>query len=254
MVRALMRWMVLGLALGLAARAAAQPGPLVFAAASLQEALTAAADAYAATGKPRPVLSFAASSTLARQIDAGAPADLFLSADEQWMDFLAGKGLLRAGTRGDLLTNTLVLVAPAARPLRLTIAPGFALAAALGEGKLAMADPDSVPAGRYGKAALVSLGVWQSVAGRVVRAENVRAALQLVGSGNAAAGIVYATDARATPGVVTVGTLPASSHQPIVYPLAVLARSTNPDATAFAAFLRSAAGRAMFARYGFGVR
>jgi molybdate transport system substrate-binding protein len=200
------------------------------------------------------VLSFAASSALARQIDAGAPADMFVAADTEWMDFLGGKELLRAGTRTDLLTNTLVLIAPAKAPLRLKIAPGMPLAAALGAERLAMADPDSVPAGKYGKAALTALGVWPSVEPKVVRAENVRAALQLVSSGNAAAGIVYATDARTDPSVTVIGTFPADSHPPIVYPMAVLARSTNPDAAAFSAYLRSDAGRAIFRRYGFGVR
>lgn len=256
MVGALTRCVAVMAALlgALAGPALAQPatGPLVLAAASLQEALSAAADAYAATGKPRPVLSFAASSALARQIDAGAPADIFISADEAWMDALAAKRLLRAGTRVNLLTNTLVLVAPAKAPLKLAIGPGMPLAAALGSGRLAMADPDSVPAGKYGRAALTALGVWTAVEPKVVRGENVRSALQLVSGGNAAAGIVYATDARADPGVVVVGTFPASSHPPIVYPMAVLARSANPGAMPFAAFLRSGAGRAIFARYGFG--
>ena len=226
-------------------------GPLVLAAASLQEALSAAADAYAAKGKPRPVLSFAASSALARQIESGAPADVFISADEAWMDALAAKNLLRPGTRVNLLGNTLVLVAPAKAPLKLAVGPGMPLAAALGSGRLAMADPDAVPAGKYGKAALTALGVWSAVEPKVVRAENVRAALQLVSSGNAAAGIVYATDARADPGVVVVGTFPASSHAPIIYPMAVLAGSANPGAAPFAEFLRSNAGRTIFRRYGF---
>lgn len=232
--------------------AAQTTGPLVLAAASLQEALTAAADAYAATGQPRPVVSFAASSALARQIEAGAPADLFVSADAQWMDFVATRGLLRPGTRATLVTNRLVLVAPVAQPLNLRIAHRFGLAAALGDGRLAMADPDSVPAGRYGRAALTSLGVWAAVEPRVVRADNVRAALAFVSRGEAKAGIVYATDARADHGVRVAGMFPASSHPPIVYPVAVLGRSTNPGAARFRAFLLSRAGQRIFARYGFG--
>lgn len=243
------------LGLGLTVPATAQTaGPLVLAAASLQEALTAAADAYATTGSPRPVLSFAASSALARQIEAGAPADLFVSADAEWMDHVAARGLLRAGTRTRLATNRLALVAPAARPLNLRIARGFGLAAALGNGRLAMADPDSVPAGRYGRAALVSLGVWAAVEPKVARAENVRAALAFVGRGEARAGIVYATDARADPRVRVAGIFPAASHPPIAYPLAQLERSTNSGAARFRAFLMSRGGQAIFARYGFGRR
>jgi molybdate transport system substrate-binding protein len=240
----------------LAAPLAAQPakGPLVLAAASLQESLTAAAEAWAAKGHPRPVLSFAASSVLARQVEAGAPADLFISADVPWMDFLAANKLIVPGTRASFLTNTLVLVAPRAQPFKLAITPGFALAAALDNGRLAMADPDAVPAGKYGKAALTNLGVWRSVESKVVRAENVRAALLLVARDEAAAGIVYATDARATPGVVVVGSFPATSHAPIVYPLAQLASSRHRDAAAFRAFLLSPAGKQVFARYGFGTR
>ena len=243
--------------IGLAAApvaAQAPRGPLVLAAASLQESLTAAAQAFAATGQPLPVISFAASSALARQIDAGAPADLFVSADEAWMDYVANKQLVRPGTRVAFLTNRLVLVAPAAQPLKLDIRFGFGLAAALGDGRLAMADPDSVPAGKYGKAALTALGVWRDVEPKVARAENVRAALALVGRGAARAGIVYETDARAAKDVMIVGVFPASSHPPITYPLALLAGSTNPAAERFRVFLLSEPGKAIFARYGFGTR
>nr|WP_245647750.1 molybdate ABC transporter substrate-binding protein [Novosphingobium lentum] len=226
-------------------------GPLVLAAASLQESLTAAADAWAARKHPRPVLSFASSSALARQVLAGAPADLFVSADEEWMDAIAAKGLVRRGTRVDFLGNRLVLVAPAASTLRLAIGPRFALARALGDGRLAMADPASVPAGKYGQAALERLGVWQDVAGRVARAENVRAALALVAHGAAPLGIVYATDARASPDVRVIGMFPAASHPPITYPVAVLAASRHGDAEGFRRFLVSPEGRAIFARFGF---
>lgn len=227
---------------------------LVLAAASLQESLTEAANAYAAQGHTRPVISFAASSALARQVDAGAPADIFISADEPWMDFLANKGLIRKAMRKSFLTNRLVLVAPATQPLSIAIRPGFPLAAALGDGKLAMADPDSVPAGKYGKAALTNLGVWREVEPKVVGAENVRAALQLVSRGEARAGIVYETDARAAKSVVAAGTFPAISHPPITYPIAILASSRNPEAANFRAFLLSSTGAAIFQKYGFGTR
>ncbi|SNS35017.1 molybdate transport system substrate-binding protein [Sphingomonas laterariae] len=226
--------------------------PLVLAAASLQESLTAAAAAWSAKGHARPVLSFAASSALARQIGSGAPADLFISADEPWMDDVAKKGLIRPGTRVSFLRNRLVLIAPAARPVKLAIRPGFPLASALGsQGRLTMADPDAVPAGKYGKAALTRLGVWASVEPRVARAENVRAALALVERGEAPLGIVYETDARASRAVAIVGAFPADSHPPITYPLALLKTASSPDAEGFRRFLLSRQGRAIFARYGF---
>lgn len=229
-------------------------GPLVLAAASLQEAMNDAADRWAAKGHARPVLSFAASSALARQAEAGAKADLFASADEEWMDYLQGKGLLRAGTRARLTENRLVLIAPVGSKLALGIRRGFALAQALGNGRLAMADPAAVPAGRYGRDALISLGVWQGVAGKVAAAENVRAAMALVERGAAPLGIVYATDARASKGVRVVGVFPANSHQPITYPVAVLKASTHRDAEGFRRFLISREGRAILARRGFGNR
>ncbi|MBX9886094.1 MAG: molybdate ABC transporter substrate-binding protein [Novosphingobium sp.] len=229
-------------------------GPLVLAAASLQEALTAAADSWARKGHARPVLSFAASSTLARQIEAKAPADLFFSADQEWMDYLAARNLIVAATRADVLTNRLVIVAPANSRVSLAVRPGFALAAALGGGKLALADPDAVPAGRYAKDALTSLKVWPSVEGSVARAENVRAALALVARGAAPLGIVYATDARAQGAVRVAGWIPAAAHKPITYPLARLAAATHPDAEGFRRFLLSAEGKGIFCRYGFGTR
>lgn len=226
-------------------------GPVVLAAASLQESLTEAANAWAAKGHAKPVLSFAASSALARQVMAGAPADLFLSADEEWMDAVAKAGLLRAGTRTTLLGNRLVLIAPTSSKIRLTPARGFALARALGAGRLALADPDAVPAGKYAKAALTHLGVWTGVAAKVAPAENVRAAMALVERGAAPLGIVYATDARASKAVRVVGTFPASSHPPIRYPVALLKASRSRDAAGFRAFLLSKQGRAIFARHGF---
>ncbi len=229
-------------------------GPLVLAASSLQEALTAAADSWAKKGHPRPVLSFAASSALARQIAAKAPADLFFSADEEWMDYVAARNLIVSATRTDLLTNRLVIVAPAKSRVSLAVRPGFPLAAALGGGRLALADPDAVPAGRYAKEALTRLKVWPSVEGSLARAENVRAALALVARGAAPLGIVYATDARADGAVRVTGWIPANMHRPIVYPLARLVASSNPEAEGFRRFLVSAEGKGILGRYGFGTR
>jgi molybdate transport system substrate-binding protein len=225
--------------------------PLVLAAASLQESLTEAANAWARAGHPRPVLSFAASSALARQILSGAPADLFISADEAWMDEVAAKGLVRPGTRVSFLSNRLVLIAPVAKWQAIRIQPGFPLARALGSGRLAMADPAAVPAGRYGQTALTRLGVWRSVAARIAPAENVRAALLLVERGEVPLGIVYATDARASRRVRIAGVFPATSHPPIAYPLALLRTSTSPDAEPFRRFLVSPRGKAIFRRHGF---
>ena len=233
------------------AASAQERGLVVLAAASLQESLTEAADVWAAQGHAKPVISFAASSALARQVIAGAPADLFLSADEEWMDAVARAGSLRAGTRTTLLGNRLVLIAPAASKVRLIPARGFPLARVLGSGRLAVADPNAVPAGKYAKAALTALGVWPSVAAKVAPAENVRAALALVERGAAPLGIVYATDARASKAVRIVGTFPASSHPPIRYPVALLKASRSKDAAGFRAFLLSKQGRAIFARHGF---
>lgn len=246
------RLLTLLIALILAPAAIAQErGPVVLAAASLQESLAEAANVWAARGHAKPVLSFAASSALARQVIAGAPADLFLSADEEWMDAVAKAGLLRAGTRATLLGNRLVLIAPVSSKIRLTPARGFALAKALGTGRLALADPDAVPAGKYAKAALAHLGVWAGVAAKVAPAENVRAAMALVERGAAPLGIVYATDARASKAVRVVGILPASSHPPIRYPVALLKASRHRDAAGFRTFLLSKQGRAIFARHGF---
>ncbi|TMH29968.1 MAG: molybdate ABC transporter substrate-binding protein, partial [Betaproteobacteria bacterium] len=168
---------------------------------------------------------YAGSNALAKQIEAGAPADVFISADVDWMDYLEARKLLAPASRIDLVGNRLVLIAPANNDSALTIAPGFALSPALGAGKLAMANPDSVPAGKYAKAALEALGVWPSVQKQVARTEHVRASLALVARGEAALGIVYATDALAEPKVRVVGTFPAGTHPAIVYPAAVIATS-----------------------------
>lgn len=236
------------------AHAARPEPPLILAAASLQEAMNAAADAWAAKGHPRPRISFAGSSALARQIEAGAPADLFVSADEPWMDELEGKRLLRPGTRVSFLHNTLVLIAPRGRPVKLAIRRDMPIGRALGTGRLALADPAGVPAGIYARQALTGLGVWNDVQGKLAPAENVRAALALVSRGAAPLGIVYATDARADPKVSVVGVFPAASHDPISYPIALLAASRNPEAERFRRFLISGEGKAVFRRFGFGTR
>lgn len=240
-------------ALALLLIGAAPAPPVVLAAASLQESMNAAADAWARQGHARPVISFAASSALARQVEAGAPADLFASADEDWMNELQAKGLLAPGTRSDFLGNRLVVVAPLGGRARVP-AHGVALGRVLGAGPLAMADPDSVPAGKYGKAALIKLAAWDAVAPHVVRAENVRAALALVERGAAPFAIVYATDARASKLVRIAGVFPADSHPPIVYPLARLKASTNAEGERFRRFLLSREGKAIFLRFGFAAK
>ncbi len=241
------------LALPLSTAATAQQAPLVLAAASLQESMTAAADAWAKQGHPKPTISFAASSALARQIEAGAPADLFVSADEDWMNDVAQKNLIVASTRVTFLGNRLVVAAPAGSKVRIPVRPPAALAKVLTAGPLAMADTP-VPAGKYGQQALEKLGVWAQVSPKVVRAENVRATLALVERGAAPLGIVYATDAKASAKVRIAGVFPENSHPPITYPVARLKTSTNPQAEAFRRFLVSRAGKAIFVRYGFSAR
>jgi molybdate transport system substrate-binding protein len=223
----------------------------VFAAASLKEALDAQVRRFETDTGNKVIVSYAGSNALARQIEAGAPANLFISADLDWMDYLEQRKLLTPGSRVNLLRNTLVLIAPVGSSASLAIAPNFPLSAALGDGKLAMADPDSVPAGKYGKAALQALGVWKGIEGRVVRAENVRAALVLVARGEAAFGIVYRTDALADKNVRIVDTFPAASHPPIVYPAAIVAGHDTPATQALLAALRSNAARSTWENYGF---
>ena len=248
------RW-ALALAFALFAPAAfpdaTAAGVTVFAAASLKEAMDDQAKQFHTATGNKVVVAYGASNALARQIEAGAPADLFVSADADWMNDVERKQLVVPGTRVDLVRNTLVLIAPASSKATLPIAPGFGLAAALGDGKLAMANPDSVPAGKYGKAALERLGVWGAVEKRVARAENVRAALALVARGEAPFGIVYATDARMDKDVRVVDTFPASSHPPIVYPAAVIAAGRSPAARPLLEYLRSADARATWEKYGF---
>lgn len=225
----------------------------VFAAASLTDSLTAVADAYKSRTGIVVRLSFGASSTLARQIDQGAQADIFFSADTDWMDYLQRNGRIAEFSRNNLLGNRLVLIAASdARPAP-RIAPGFDLAGALGTGRLALADPASVPAGKYAREALTALGVWDSIASRIAPAENVRVALEYVARGNAPYGIVYATDAKITPGVRVAGTFPESSHMPIVYPVAST-KEASPGAKEFLAFLKSMQARAIFQKAGFTLR
>lgn len=237
---ALATWAVL-----LSVAAHAQP-LTVFAAASLKNAL----DEVATLATVRPTVSYAASSALARQIENGAPADVFISADLKWMDYLQDKQLIRGATRRNLLGNRLVLVAPAGSDVSAQIRPGFPLAALLGNGRLALGDPQHVPAGRYAKAALESLGVWNSVSTKLAPAENVRVALALVARNETPLGIVYATDAASEPKVRTVAAFPEGSHPPIVYPVALTAKATDA-AAAFVALLASPAARKAFEKHGF---
>jgi molybdate transport system substrate-binding protein len=225
--------------------------PVVFAAASLKTALDAIARDYAERSGARPVLSYAGSSVLARQIIHGAPADVFISASPQWMDAVAEAGGVEPMTRVDLLTNRLALISrdPDAAPRAVT--PELDLAALLQGGKLAMALVDAVPAGQYGKQALQTLGLWESVAPHVAQTDNVRAALRLVAAGEAPLGVVYASDALAEPGVSVLGLFPEAAHAPIISPAAAL-RGSEAGA-AFLAHLRDAAAGALFRRWGFGV-
>lgn len=225
----------------------------VFAAASLKEALDDQAKQFEAATGNKVIVSYGGSNTLAKQIESGAPADMFISADLDWMDYLDQRHLIATNTRYNLLRNSLVLIAPSSSTSTLKIGPNFGLAAALGSDKLAMANPDSVPAGKYGKSALEALGIWSSVEKQVARAENVRAALALVSRGEAPFGVVYRTDALADKGVKTVDTFPPNSHPPIVYPAALVADSKSIAASAMLEFLRSAAARPVWEKYGFGV-
>ena len=222
----------------------------VFGAASLTNVLGELGKAFTAKSGVEVRFSFAASSTLARQIESGAGAELFLSADTEWMDYLEQRALIRKATRVALLSNRLALIAPADSVVALKVSPGFALAAALGKGRLSTGDPDNVPVGRYARSALTSLGVWSDVADRLVRAEDVRTALAFVARGEAPLGIVYATDARVEKKVRIVDLFPEDSHPRITYPMA-LTKAAGPDAVKFAEFLKSDEAGAVFERHGF---
>lgn len=226
---------------------------VVFAAASLKNALDDVAARWQRDTGHKAVASYAASNTLIKQIEQGAPADVFMSADLDWMDYGEKQKLIRPETRANLLGNRIVLVAPRDSTVNLTVERGFDLAAALKDGRLAMGNVDAVPAGKYGKAALENLGAWDGVKDRIAQAESVRAALLLVSRGETPLGIVYQTDAAAEPGVRIVGTFPQGSHPPIVYPVAVTTDSRNPDAADFVAYLRSPAARPAFEHQGFTV-
>lgn len=225
----------------------------VYAAASVRDVLDDLSKGFEARGSGKVVVSYAASSALARQIEKGAPADIFISADLDWMDYLSSRNLVRAASRVNLVSNRLVLITPADSKTALTITKNFPLATALGDSRLAMADPDNVPAGKYGKAALEALGVWSAVAPKVARAENVRAALVLVARGEAPLGIVYRTDAAAERKVRVVGTFAANLHPPIVYPAAILAASKSTAAEPLMRFLRSNDARTLWQKFGFAV-
>ena len=241
----------LAFGLGLAAPGLGADGLTVFAAASLKNAMDEIAARFERETGHAVAVSFAGSSALARQIRYGAPADIFISANPGWMDALEREGLIDPASRFDLLGNALVLVAHGRDAAEVEIAPGMDLAAMLGEGRLAMTLVDAVPAGIYGKAALERLGAWEAAAPQVAQADNVRAALALVSSGEAPLGIVYATDAAADDNVTVVGTFPAGTHPPIVYPAAAVAASRNPHKSRFLAWLRGPAAREAFERQGF---
>ena len=223
----------------------------VFAAASLKNALDEVAQVHEKQSGNRIVISYAGSSALAKQIENGAPADVFISADVDWMDYLAGKNLIKPETRLNLLKNKLVLITPGTSTAKVDIAPNFPLGQLLGNERLAMANPDSVPAGKYAKAALETLGIWNSVRAKVAPAENVRAALALVSRGETPFGIVYKTDAIADKSVRIVAEFPANSHPAIVYPAAIITASKNTAAAEFLKYLSTPAAQAIFAKYGF---
>ncbi len=232
-------------------RAEEIPAVSVFAAASLTDALGEIGTAYSAQRAIKIVSSYASSSDLARMIEHGAPVDIFISADQQWADYLAQRGLIDQASRFNLLSNDLVLVAPAGSGVTLSIAPNFPLAAALGDGRLAVGDPDHVPAGLYAHQALESLGVWQSVETRLARASSVRAALLFVERGDCPLGIVYRSDARSDEKVRVVGIFPADSHPPIIYPAALVTGHHSSQAIEFLHSLTTPEAMAIFMKYGF---
>jgi molybdate transport system substrate-binding protein len=222
----------------------------VFAAASLKNAMDDVITAFTTRTHTPARASYGASSALARQIEQGAPADVFVSADVDWMDYVAQRSLIAGASRRNLLSNHLALIAPADSKIALKIAPGMPLAAALGSGRLAIAGPD-VPAGRYGQASLTALGVWPSVTDKLARAESVRAALAFVARGETPLGIVYDTDARVEPKVRVVGLFPDAIHPPIIYPAAIVSASHNPGSAGFMRFLTGREAAVIFRRYGF---
>jgi molybdate transport system substrate-binding protein len=225
----------------------------VFAAASLQNAFAEVGHAYRQKSGREVKFSFAASSALARQIEQGAPAAIFASADEQWMDYLQTRNLIQQGTRRTLLGNRLVLVVPASNPVKVDLRPGFDFAALIGDGRWVTGDPSNVPVGRYAQEALTKLGVWPYAQTRLVRAENVRVALALVERGEAAAGVVYETDAAVSQKVRIAGTFPADSHLPVTYPVAIISKNDSPAARDLLQFLDGPQAREIYRRFGFSV-
>src|SRR5580658_4369283 len=222
---------------------AEEKGLIVFAAASMKNALDDVDAAYTAKAGVKVVASYAASSVLAKQIDQGAPADIFLSADTDWMDYATKQKTIKPDTRTNLLGNSIVLIAPKDSSIdKVTIAPGFDLAKLAGNGRIATGDVNSVPVGKYAKAALEKLGSWQAAAPKFAMAESVRAALALVARGEAVLGIVYATDAKVEPGVKIIGTFPADSHPAIIYPVAATS-TAKAEATDYLAFLKTSASK-----------
>jgi molybdate transport system substrate-binding protein len=227
-----------------------KPELLVLAAASLTNVLGDLSAEWQKTSGVTVKLSFAASSVLARQIEAGGKADVFVSADQEWMDYLQSRGLIERPTRRNLVGNRLVLIAPANSAIELKIAPGFPLVAALGSGRLATGDPDTVPVGRYARSALTSLGLWDEIEDRLVRADNVRGAMMFVARGEAPLGIAYTTDALADAKVRIVDTFPANTHAPITYPASVV-NGGRSEASRFVEFLGSAGAGNTWKKYGF---
>ena len=251
MARGLSGWLALAALIAMPLVASAAPPPLtVFAAASLKNSLDAVDAAYAQKTGAVVRTAYAGSSVLARQLEQGAPAEVFISADEDWMDYAAQHGLIQASTRRDLLTNHLALIAPAGSPVALHVARGFPLLPALGGGRLAMAGLD-VPAGRYGRQALTALGVWAQVQPKVVYGDSVRAALAFVSHGEAPLGIVYDTDAKVDPGVRIVDLFPEATHPRILYPVALTRLAQGPAAAAYLTFLEGPEAAVIFRRFGF---
>jgi molybdate transport system substrate-binding protein len=234
-----------------AAPVASADGPVIFAAASLKTALDAIAAAWKAKGGKAPAISYASSGVLAKQVEQAAPADIFISADLKWIDYLDKAKLLKPGTRSNLLGNGLVLIEPSDGTSTLKIVPNVDLAGATGDGKIAVCTIASCPGGIYAKEAFEKLGIWSAVEPKLAQADNIRNALTLVARGEAKFGVVYTTDAKAEPKVKIVDTFPETSHSPIVYPAALLATSANPDAAAFLAFMRSQAATKIFVDQGF---
>ena len=232
--------------------AAANGHLVVFAAASMKNALDEIAAGYASsTAKPAPRLSYAGSPALARQIEQGAPADIFISADTDWMDYLERRKLVRSDARADIAGNSLVVIAPAGARVEVGDLRSEALTRAIGDGRLAVAEVNSVPAGKYAKAALEPLGAWDAVKSRLAQTENVRAALMFVARGEAPLGVVYRTDAFAEPRVAIAASIPPGAHPPITYPAALVSASKNPDAAGFLDYLVSPQARAAFEKHGF---